>query len=91
MNTDKRFQNSISFNNCGCIPEAIAKSGLTLEQILKDIKEEKQIETNVMRLYKEGLSNHMISKTLNIKPYKVKHIIKFDSLGLSYRKVGKSK
>ncbi|GAB4165871.1 MAG: hypothetical protein Tsb0033_27740 [Winogradskyella sp.] len=84
-----RFQNTVNFNNFGCIPEAIAKSGLTLEQILKDIKEEKETENSVMNLHQEGLSKETIAKRLNLKLSKVKHIIKFDSLGLSYRKVGK--
>lgn len=86
-----RFKETVKFNNCGCIPQAIAKSGLTLEQIRKDIKEEKEIENRVMNLHQEGLSKEAIAKRLNIKLSKVKHIINFDSLGLTYRKVGKRK
>lgn len=91
MAREIRFQNTVKFNNCGCLPEAIAKSGLTLEQILNDINEEKEIENKVMNLHQEELSKETISKKLNLKLSKVKHIIKFDSLGLTYRKVGKSK
>ena len=90
LQKNKRFQHALAFNNIGCISESIAKSGLTLEQILVDIENEKAIENAVMKLHAENLVNQTIAKRLNIKQGKVRHIIKFDALGLTYRKVGKS-
>lgn len=71
------------------MPEAISKSGLTIEQILEDIKKEKKIENDVMDMHGKNFSADFIAKELNLKPSKVKHIVKFDKRGLTYRKVGK--
>ncbi|WP_299129360.1 hypothetical protein [uncultured Winogradskyella sp.] len=87
----KRFQTPVTFGNHGCIPLAIIKSGLTLEQILKDIKRQKEIENKIMHLYNKNRTPGEISRLLKLKLSKVKHIIRFDSLGLTYRKVGKKK
>lgn len=62
----------------------------TLTDILNDIETEKSIELKVLKLSSKNplwgikrIGNH-----LNILPSKVSHILKFDALGLSYRKVG---
>ena len=85
---EKRFQNHpLSFNNIGCIPYAIEKDGRTLDEILQDIKKEKEIENEVLSLYKKNYHYSTIAKKMNLTQGKVEHIIKFDNLGLSYRKI----
>ena len=84
---EKRFQHSLSFNNIGCIPLAIKKDGRTLDEIIQDIKNEKEIENQVLNLHKEHYHYSTIAKRLRLNIGKVKHIITFDELGLSYRKI----
>jgi len=86
MARSERFKNNLKFIK-GNIPEAINKDGRTLTEILEDIKTEKQIEKDVIKLNDKGQSYLNISRILKIKLSKVKHILKFDALGLSYRKL----
>lgn len=80
---------SITFTNKNCLFEAIQKDGRTIDQILKDIEKEKQLELKVIELKsrKEYWGNRRIASHLGIKISKVNHILRFDELGLSYRKI----
>lgn len=70
-----------------CIQHAIAKDKRSIKEILQDIEREKQIELDVLKLHNQSIGKYAIANKLDIKPSKVAHIIKFDKLGLSYRKI----
>mgnify|MGYP000272653464 CR=1 FL=1 len=85
----KAKYNTVHLSTENCIDKALFMIGKTREEILKDVEKEKKIENEVMEYYENGKSTYSIQKKMNIKLSKVKHIIQFDRLGLSYRKVGK--
>lgn len=67
---------------------AIAKDGRTLDQILEDVEKEKALELDVINLYyKKDWGIQRVATYLGITQAKVIHILKFDELGLSYRKI----
>lgn len=75
------------FIKSSCLDQAIKQSGMTLEQILADIEKEKAIEEMVMELSKKHYHYETIARKVGISGGKVSHIIKFDALGLTYRKI----
>lgn len=78
-------KNHLSVN--GCISYALKKIGKTREQILKEIKKDKEIESKVLNMYQEGFSMYQIAKKINLKLSEVKWIITSDFYNLSYRKI----
>jgi len=85
---NRSFLESVKITSVGCIPQAILKNNLNLKQIKIDVKAEKIKENRVIQLSNNGFSDHNIAKQLGLKLSDVKHIISFDKLGLTYRKVG---
>lgn len=78
------------FTNVNCLFHAIQKDGRTLDQIIEDVKKEKALELEVIHLNdsKNGTWSYgRLARFLKVPESKVKHILKFDALGLSYRKL----
>lgn len=79
---------TLKFTNKNCLFHAIQKDGRTIEQILKDIEKEKALELDVLKLYyKKDWGTRRVASYLGVTEMKVKHIINFDELGLTYRKI----
>lgn len=85
----KVFNQPNQLTNLGCLPLAVLKDGRTLQQIIDDISNEKILESRVMRLHNSGFGIAHIATKCKITTGKVKHIINFDKLGLSYLKLNK--
>ena len=84
----KEYMSKTLLTKNNCIGVAIYKSGKSLAQILNEINQEKKLENKVIKLHTQGRGLFYISSKLNITRGRVQSIIKFDKIGLSYRKVG---
>lgn len=86
------------FTTVNCLFNAIQKDGRTLDQIIEDVRKEKAIELEVMNIHElnpkwgnKRILIHLANfKNINITTTKISDIIKFDKLGLSYRKINSS-